>query len=132
MTFAQILGRQRQFVGAYLDRLAGVTGAPEHDLERVQAAPSSARLELKHVNFSYEPHGRLVLRDITATIRPGQKVALVGRTGSGKSTLAKLLLGLHSPGRGEILYDGIPYTSIDARTLRKRIGAVLQDSFMFN
>src|SRR5262245_15730202 len=109
MTFAQILGRQLQLVGAHLDRLAGVTGAPlEHDLAR---APSSTGLELKHVSFSYDPHARLVLRDITATIRPGQKVVLVGRSGSGKSTLAKLLLGLHSPGHGEILYDGIPYTS---------------------
>ena len=55
----------------------------------------------------YDAHSPLVLRDISLSTDPGQKVALVGKTGSGKSTLAKLLLGLYTPTQGEILYDGI-------------------------
>jgi ATP-binding cassette subfamily B protein len=57
---------------------------------------------------------------------------VVGRTGSGKSTLAKLLLGLHKPSEGEILYDGIPLQRLDYRTVRRQFGAVLQDLFLFS
>jgi ATP-binding cassette, subfamily B, bacterial len=70
------------------------------------------------------------LRDVSLTIEPGQKVALVGRTGSGKSTLAMLLLGLYAPTDGEILYDGVPMQALNVRTLRSRLGVVLQESFL--
>jgi len=127
-------GQQLQLVRAHLDRLADVAEAqPEQNLKEVQPAPSLAgRIELKRVNFRYDPQAPPVLRDITVTVKAGQKVALVGRTGSGKSTLAKLLLGLYIPGEGEILYDGIPLQNINYRTLRKQFGAVLQDLSLFS
>jgi ABC-type bacteriocin/lantibiotic exporter with double-glycine peptidase domain len=87
---------------------------------------------LKQVGFRYDPHAPWVLRDISVTIAPGQKVALVGRTGSGKSTLAMLLLGLYPPTEGEILYDGIPLQHLNYRTLRSQFGVVLQESFLFS
>jgi ABC-type bacteriocin/lantibiotic exporter with double-glycine peptidase domain len=99
----------------------------------VQHTPRlTGRIELKHVSFRYDSNAPWVLRDISVTIEPGQKVALVGRTASGKSTLAKLLLGLYTPSEGEILYDGIPLQSLNYRTLRSQFGTVLQESFLFS
>ena len=74
----------------------------------------------------------MVLDNISLRIEPGQKVALVGRSGSGKTTLAMLLLGLHEPSSGEILYDGQPMQSLDYVTLRGQFGAVLQEPFLFS
>jgi ABC-type bacteriocin/lantibiotic exporter with double-glycine peptidase domain len=73
-----------------------------------------------------------VLRDISVTIEPGQKIALVGRTGSGKSTLAMLLLGLYQPTNGDILYDGQPFRHLNYRSLRSQFGVVLQEAFVFS
>ena len=87
---------------------------------------------MKRVNFRYDRNAPLVLRDISLMIEPGQKVALVGRTGSGKSTLATLLLGLYTPTEGEILYDGRALDSFDYRTLRRQLGVVLQEPFLFS
>jgi ABC-type bacteriocin/lantibiotic exporter with double-glycine peptidase domain len=127
-------GQQLQLVGAHLDRIADVVEAePEQDLQKTQTAPPlSGRIELDRVSFGYDPNSPLVLRDISITIEPGQKVALVGRTGSGKSTLARLLLGLYTPAEGEIRYDDLPLQSLDYRTVRSQFGAVLQESFLFS
>ncbi|MGH9836127.1 MAG: peptidase domain-containing ABC transporter [Blastocatellia bacterium] len=127
-------GQQFQLVSAHLDRIADVVeAAPEQDLQATKPAPPlSGRIELKSVNFRYDPNGPLTLRDISITIEPGQKVALVGRTGSGKSTLAKLLLGLYTPDEGEILFDDVPLPSFDYRTVRSQFGVVLQESFLFS
>jgi ABC-type bacteriocin/lantibiotic exporter with double-glycine peptidase domain len=125
--------QQLQLVSAHLDRIADVMEAePEQDLREVQQAPPlSGRIELKHINFRYDPQSPLVLRNISVTIEPGQKVALVGRTGSGKSTLAKLLLGLYTPTDGEILYDDMPLHNLNYRTVRNQFGAVLQEPCLF-
>lgn len=106
---------------------------PEEDDMTVQLAPSlSGQIELEQVSFQYNAEAPLVLRDISLTIKPGQKVALVGRTGSGKSTLAKLLIGLYRPTHGEIRYDDLPLQRLNLRSLRRQFGAVLQETFLFN
>lgn len=127
-------GQQLQMVGAHLQRLVDILEAePEQDLQRVQAAPPlRGRVELRDVSFRYGPDAPLVLEGISLAIEPGQKVALVGRSGSGKTTLAMLLLGLHEPGSGEILYDGLPLQSLDLVSLRSQFGAVLQEPFLFS
>lgn len=104
-------GQRLQLVGAHLERLTDVLEAePEQELHGVQTTPSlMGRVELKHVSFRYDPNAPPVLQNISLTIEPGQKIALVGRSGSGKSTLAKLLLGLYMPTTGEIFYDGMVY-----------------------
>jgi len=123
-----------QLVAAHLERIADVVEAePEQGLELVQDAPRlSGRIELKNVSFRYDPNAPLVLRNISLTIEPGQKLALVGRTGSGKSTLAMLLLGLHISTEGEILYAGIPLQRLNYRGLRSQFGVVLQEPFLFS
>ncbi|WNG36514.1 peptidase domain-containing ABC transporter [Archangium violaceum] len=125
--------QQLQSVGANLERLVDVFDtAPEQDVSRVRPAPKlTGRLELHHVSFRYNRHSPWVLRDVSLSIEPGQKVALVGRTGSGKTTLGTLLLGLHEPTEGDILYDGQPLRELDYRSLRAQFGAVLQEPFLF-
>jgi ABC-type bacteriocin/lantibiotic exporter with double-glycine peptidase domain len=127
-------GQRLQLVGAHLDRLTDVlTAEPEQELQGVQTAPLlTGRIELNQVSFRYDPNALPVLHNISLTIEPGQKIALVGRSGSGKSTLAKLLLGLYLPTEGEILYDDIPLQALNWRTLRSQFGVVLQEPFLFS
>ena len=127
-------GQQLQMVGAHLERIADVIEAePEQDAPNAQqAAPLMGRIELNNVSFGYDPNAPLILRDISVTVEPGQKVAIVGSTGSGKSTLAKLMLALYKPTSGQIYYDGIPLSALNYRSLRRQFGVVMQESFLFN
>ena len=130
-----VLSAQRlQLVSAHLDRIADVVEAqPEQRLTDVQEAPPlSGRIEVRNVDFQYDANAPLVLQNISLSIEPGQKVALVGRTGSGKSTLARLLLGLYVPTRGEIFYDGKSLQELNFRSVRSQWGVVLQESFIFS
>jgi ABC-type bacteriocin/lantibiotic exporter with double-glycine peptidase domain len=133
--FSSLIGtaRQLQTVGARLDRITEVLdNEPEQQPERVRpAAPLRGAIELREVSFRYRGEGGWVLREVSFAAEPGMKVALVGRTGSGKSTLAALLLGFYRPQEGSILYDGVPLETLDYRTLRSQLGAVLQDSYLF-
>ncbi|WP_252106518.1 MULTISPECIES: ABC transporter ATP-binding protein [unclassified Halomonas] len=83
-------------------------------------------LRFESVTFAY-PGGRVVLRDISLHLAPGQSLALVGENGSGKTTLIKLLTRLYSPVEGRILLDGSDLRDWDAQTLRKRVGVIFQD-----
>ncbi len=120
-------------LGAHLDRLAEVLDAdPEQDPTSPRPAPRlSGQIDLDRVGFRYDSNSPWVLRDISLSIRPGQKIALVGRTGSGKSTLAKLLLGLYEPTEGAVQYDGYTLRDIDLRATRRQFGVVLQDPILF-
>ncbi|GCE20132.1 peptidase domain-containing ABC transporter [Dictyobacter kobayashii] len=127
-------GQKLQIAHAHFDRLADVLGSdPEQDLQQVQLPPRlRGSLELRQVSFQYDPNTPPILNDIAVRIRPGQKVALVGKTGSGKSTLGKLLIGLITPTRGEILYDGIPLQKLNYQEVRRQFGVVLQEAFIFS
>jgi len=82
------------------------------------------------VSFAYQS-GQYVLKNISFTAKPGQTVALVGHTGSGKSSLMNLLLGFYPVTSGRITLDGMDVREIEPRTLRRQIGLVLQDPFLF-
>jgi ATP-binding cassette subfamily B protein len=94
------------------------------------------QIEFRHVWFAYRdvaPSGPdWVLRDVSFIARPGKRVAFVGHTGAGKTTLINLLLRFYEPQRGEILFDGVPIRDLDPEALRRRIGLVLQDVFLFS
>ena len=122
--------------------LNGAAGYPGYPLEaRVEPGPTDAtglsvhrpgvRVEFDHVWFAYVGE-RWVLEDVSFTLEPGERVAVVGPTGAGKTTLTSLLMRFHAPQRGEIRVDGRPLASWDPAELRRRIGLVLQDVFLFS
>jgi ABC-type multidrug transport system, ATPase and permease components len=85
---------------------------------------------LENVSFGYEKH-HLVLHDINLHIRPGEMIGLVGPSGSGKTTLINLICRFYDPTRGRILLDGKDLREIRMQDLRRHIGVVLQDNFLF-
>lgn len=88
-------------------------------------------IELNNVSFRYNENMPLVLDDLTLKIRPGQYVAIVGSTGCGKSTLMRILLGFEKPQKGAVYYGGKDLNTIDLKSLRRKIGVVLQDGKLF-
>ncbi|HUF68817.1 MAG TPA: ABC transporter ATP-binding protein [Longimicrobiales bacterium] len=112
---------------------------PEH--VRTMPADASGRIEFRNVWFAYRRlEGELegegdwdwVLRDISFTAQPGERIAIVGHTGAGKTSLVNLLMRFYEPQRGQILFDGVPIAEFDPLALRERIGLVLQDVFLFS
>lgn len=95
--------------------------------EKEEPVPEdSGRLAVEHVDFGYLP-GQQVLKDVTLSVEPGQKIALVGYNGSGKTTLVKLLLRLYDPDAGKIYYHGKDIRDYQVMTYRRSIGSVFQD-----
>ncbi|MBQ8293198.1 MAG: ABC transporter ATP-binding protein [Bacilli bacterium] len=87
-------------------------------------------IEFNHINFSYV-EGQPVLKDFTLSVKPGQKIALVGATGSGKTTVVNLLMRFYDVDSGEILIDGVNINDIPKYDLRNTIAIVLQDTVLF-
>ncbi len=95
-------------------------------IERVQG-----EIRFENVWFAYRP-GEWVLKDVNLTIRPGEKVAVVGATGAGKTSLVGLLTRFYDYQKGKIYLDGVELKQIDIQSLRVNIGLVLQDVFLFS
>jgi ATP-binding cassette subfamily B protein len=91
---------------------------------------SAGEIVFDNVTFGYK-EGEPVLRNVSFHARPGERVAIVGWTGSGKSTLIRLLVRLYDVWEGRILLDGVDVRDYDLRELRRRVGVVLQDHFLF-
>lgn len=89
-------------------------------------------IELTNVSFRYNENMPLILDNMSLKIRPGQYVAIVGKTGCGKSTLMRLLLGFEKPQKGAVYYDGRDIERIDLKSLRRRIGVVMQNGKLFS
>ncbi len=91
----------------------------------------SGGIELSNVSFRYTENAPLIIDDLSLKIRPGQYVAIVGKTGCGKSTLLRLLLGFETPQKGAVYYDGKDINTLDLKSLRKKIGVVMQNGKLF-
>ena len=88
------------------------------------------RVEFRHVSFGYDQHEQ-VLHDVSFTAGKGEMIGIVGHSGSGKSTMINLLMRLYDPDEGEILVDGVNIKDITQESLRRHIGVVLQETFLF-
>ena len=95
------------------------------------ASVDKGAIAFQHVTFSYN-RGEPVLHDVSFEVRPGEKLALVGATGAGKTTIISLLSRFYEVGDGQILVDGIDVRDYDLQGLRRSIGVVLQDVFLFS
>ncbi len=126
-------GFQFQLLGSYLDRIDDVFDtAREQDSEGLAVADRlRGEVSLERVSFRYGPSEPLVIQDVSLTVRRGTFVALVGASGSGKTTLSKLLLGLYIPTSGRVLFDGTDLTSLDLRSVRRQLGVVPQNPYVF-
>ncbi len=91
----------------------------------------SGAIELKNVTFGYSRLGKPLITDFSMTVKPGQKIAFVGRTGCGKSTLAKLISGLNHPWSGTITFDGVPLEEIDRNVFTGSVSVIDQDITLF-
>lgn len=114
-------------------RIINLLDDEEYAVKNGSHAPPSIRGEVKfeHVWFAYN-EGNDVLRDVNLDIRPGEKVALVGATGAGKSSIINLLNRFYDINRGSIQVDGVDVRDYALASLRKHIGVVLQDVFLFS
>jgi ATP-binding cassette subfamily B protein len=103
----------------------------EECTSRSEMPTMSGRIEFDHVWFEYTP-GNPVLKDVSLVVEPGEKVAILGATGAGKTTLLALLCRFYDPTRGRILFDGHDLRDLDLDDLRRSIGLVFQESFLFS
>ena len=116
----------------HLDMAAPILRTLPEVSERRQVLPRiTGAFELDNVTFSYGGGQAPIIDGLSFKVRPGQYVAVVGRTGCGKSTLMRLLLGFEAPQKGAVYYDGHDLASLDAASLRRNIGVVLQNGKLF-
>lgn len=99
-------------------------------LPTFQTSQSVGEIRFENVCFAYKKD-EYVLKNLDFTIRPGEKIALVGPTGAGKSSIIRLLCRLYEPNQGRILVDGIDIRDLRQAELRRHIGVILQDGFLF-
>ncbi|MGX8706722.1 MAG: ATP-binding cassette domain-containing protein, partial [bacterium] len=104
---------------------------PEITAEKEVLTRVSGNIELSHVSFRYEENTPWVLENLSLKIRAGEYVAIVGRTGCGKSTLVRLMLGFEKPQKGAVFYDGHDLNAIDPKSLRRKMGVVIQNGDLF-
>ncbi|MGQ0557453.1 MAG: type I secretion system permease/ATPase [Nitrospiraceae bacterium] len=129
------LWQEFQQVGISVQRLGDVLNTqpePSYNPNRTMLPQVVGQVRLDEVTFRYRPDGPEILRKISFAVAPGQVIGIVGRSGSGKSTIAKLLQRLYVPERGRILVDGVDLAQIDPAWLRRQVGVVLQENFLFN
>lgn len=123
-----------QQVRVSLEHLADIFDAPveEHSQAQTTLPQGRGRIEINNVSFRYRPELPQVINDFNLTITPGEVLGIVGPSGSGKSTVTKLLQRFYSPSSGEILIDGVDISTVDPAPLRRQLGVVLQENFLFN
>ncbi len=120
--------------GAYVERIFELLDESEDITDKPDARelpPIRGHVHFNHVNFSYEP-GNPILKNVDFNITPGMTVAIVGPTGAGKTTIVNLLSRFYNPDDGQILIDGIDLQELKIKSIRKQVGVMLQDSFLFS
>ena len=124
-----------QQAGISLRRLGDILNSPREpgfNPNRSALPDLKGAVTFENVRFRYRHDGPLVLDEMALNIKPGQIIGVVGRSGSGKSTLAKLIQRMYVPEAGRVLVDGTDLAVVDTAWLRRNIGVVQQESFLFN
>ncbi len=117
--------------GVSMERLLYILESePEHPVEQPKAADLHGDIRFEHVSFAYEEQS--VLRDVSFSIGGGKTLGILGGTGSGKSTIALLLARLYDPAEGRISIGGVDVKEMDLNALRRGVGVVLQEPFLFS
>lgn len=132
---AQTLSRVNGALAAYrnLSTLVGSHPNSSHsDLSPISRPKLQGEIEFKNVSYKFDGSNEPILKGLSFKIPAGQKVALVGKMGSGKSTLSRLIAGILEPTEGAVLIDGVDVRQLDAADIRKNIGVMLQDSWLFS
>ncbi|WP_422467970.1 type I secretion system permease/ATPase [Endozoicomonas sp. ALC013] len=133
---AQIAGLATRYNQAKsaLDGLNQIMDMPterHEDRDYVNRPDLKGSIDFDGVNFSYPEQEIQALRDVSLSIKAGEKVGIIGRIGSGKTTIEKLILGLYEPGEGAVRVDGVDLRQINPTDLRSSIGCVSQDITLF-
>ena len=116
----------------HLSKLIGTSFNSASNLSPISRPKLEGEIEFKNVSYKFEGESQSIINDLSFKIPAGQKVALVGKMGSGKSTLSRLVAGVYAPNQGSILIDGVDVRQIDPADIRKNIGMMLQDSWLFS
>jgi len=132
----QIVGLLMQYQGARtalegLERIMAQPVERPQDARFVERRDLEGAIEFRNVAFHYPSRKENALDGVSFRIKPGEKVALIGRVGSGKSTIERLVMGLYQPTAGAVLIDGIDLRQIDPADLRRNMGYVSQDVMLF-
>lgn len=136
MPAGQIVGLLMQYQGARtaLEGLEKIMAQPVERSEGtayIHRAKLRGEVEFRNVSFKYPSRTDQALENLSFKIRPGERVALIGRVGSGKSTIQRLMMGLYQPTQGAVLLDGIDLHQLDPADLRRNLGYVSQDVLLF-
>ena len=129
------LWQEFQQAGISMNRLGDLLNTrpePSYNPNRTVLPALNGNIAFENVTFRYRPDGAEVLRKLSLSIDAGKVIGVVGRSGSGKSTIAKLIQRLYVPESGRVLIDGVDIAQIDPAWLRRQIGVVLQENFLFN
>ena len=131
MALAAVAGQAAR-IGPMMEMVAPILEAtPEAGEDRPGVGGLTGALEVSDVSFRYGGDGPYVLQGLSFSVRPGEYVAIVGKSGCGKSTILRLLLGFEEPERGSIFYGPHDVRKVDLRSLRSHIGTVMQDGRLF-
>lgn len=117
---------------AAAERIVSLLNAEEEEPDEAQETVKKAdgTVEFRHVTFGYTPDNQL-MNDVNFSVKPGQKIAIVGPTGAGKTTLVNLLMRFYEINGGQILVDGVDTRKMSRQELRKHFSMVLQDTWLF-
>lgn len=129
------LWQELQQIGVSVERLGDVLNTKNEIMDaknRARMPEIKGDIKFENVFFRYQPENPLILDNISVQVKAGEVIGIVGASGSGKSTLTKLIQRLYVPEKGRVLIDGIDLAMIDPSWLRRQIGVVLQENFLFN
>ncbi|MGW5307177.1 ABC transporter ATP-binding protein [Streptomyces griseoluteus] len=120
---------QLQSSGASFARVEGIAEAPRAPVDTART-PADDRIEVRGVRYAYERGGE-VLRGVDLTVRPGERLAVVGASGAGKTTLSRLLAGIDAPASGSVTVGGVPVVELAPARLRRQVVLVTQEHHVF-